>query len=152
MRNHTLRIFVVLASVLIFSGMSEAREGGRHRSGLRATTEISATGHRSVLCMRATGHLSCGCDTASYFGVRLSVHRNGKHDLDLAENWRYLKQSPVPCAPCAAWRRGHVLAITGGGPGGWHVKDFNSGRGVTHEYVTASFPGYRFAVPADLRL
>jgi hypothetical protein len=152
MLNMALRIFVVLASVLIFKSTCEAREGGRHRSGLRATTEISATGHRSALCARAVGYLSCGCDTASYFGVRVSVHKNGKHDLDLAWNWRYLKQSPGPCAPCAAWRPGHVLAITGGGPGAWHVKDFNSGSGITHEYMTASFPGYRFAVPADLRL
>lgn len=129
----------------------EPRQGHR-RSGLQASSGISAIGYRSSLCAAATGHLSCGCDTASYFGVRISTYPNGRHDLDLASNWGYLNQSPSPCVGCAAWRHGHVMAIIGGGPGGWRVRDFNSGRGVTHEYVAASFPGYRFAIPADLKL
>jgi hypothetical protein len=125
---------------------------GAHRSGLTATADIAVVGSRSSLCARAVGHLSCGCETASYFGVRHSVYANGKHDLDLASNWRYLPQSPGPCVGCAAWRSGHVMAIVGGGPGGWQVKDFNSGRGLTHSYSVASFRGYRFAHPQDLHL
>jgi hypothetical protein len=123
-----------------------------HRSGLRANEEIAVVGHRSSTCAHAVGGLSCGCDTARYFGVRISVHRNGKHDLDLASNWRYLKQSSGPCVGCAAWRSGHVMAIVGGRPGAWEVMDFNSGHGRTHSYTVARFPGYRFAVPADLQL
>lgn len=123
-----------------------------HRSGLLATGDIAVVGHRSSMCARITGHLSCGCETASYFGVRNAVYASGRHDLDLASNWRYLPQSPGPCVGCAAYRSGHVMAITGGGPGGWTVKDFNSGRGLTHTYTTASFRGYRFAHPQDLHL
>jgi hypothetical protein len=135
-----------------FSAKRHRMRTGHHRSWLLAPTEISAVGHRSSLCARAVGHLSCGCDTASYFGVRRSVYANGKHDLDLASNWRHLRQSPGPCVNCAAWRPGHVMAIVGGGPGGWRVMDFNSGHGITHEYVVAHFRGYRFAHPQDIQL
>ncbi len=130
----------------------DRRPTGSRRSGLTARSEITTVGYRSALCATATGGLSCGCDTASYFGVRISVRADGKHDLDLASNWGRLKQSPGPCVNCAAWRNGHVMAIIGQEAGGYKVRDFNSGKGKTREYVAARFPGYQFAIPADLKI
>lgn len=126
----------------------------RHSRHGRAeiNSEIVITGGRSAAC-RVDGNLTCGCETALYFGVRNNLYPNGKHDLDLASNWRFLEQSSVPCAGCAAWRNGHVMAIKSiDANGNLMVMNPNSGHGLTREYKVSSLPGYHFAIPADLSL
>lgn len=91
--------------------------------------------------------LWCGCGTARKLGLS-----NSDGHLNLASNYgRYFVQRSAPCAPCAAWRSGHVVAIVSGHPGAWRVYDPNGGprdhRGIRQaiEYTASSLRGYRFA-------
>lgn len=85
---------------------------------------------------------------------RLAAYWHLGKGLDAVSTWaRRFVRVAGPGIGIAAIRRGqgHIIGIIGGGPGAWLVADFNSGGHRNREYTVASFPGYFFVDPRQVR-
>lgn len=97
----------------------------------------------SIIGARPDGcpHAYCGCGLRKYLG--LSDVR-----LNLASNWaRFFPREAAPRPGLAAVRSGHVMYIeAAAGNGGWLIRDYNSGGGLSRLHVR-DLRGYVFVNP-----
>ncbi len=104
---------------------------------------VARAGQGTVIGGRPGGcpHAYCGCGLRKYLG--LSDKR-----LNLAWNWaRLFPHVSGPRAGVAAVRAHHVMYIEGrAGNGGWLVRDYNSGGGLSRVHVR-DVRGYVFVQP-----
>ncbi len=112
-------------------------------NGNRVRRIARAAGDGTVIGARPSGcpHAYCGCGLRKYLG--LSDKR-----LNLASNWaRVFPRVAGPRAGVAAVRNHHVMYIEGrAASGGWLVRDYNSGGGLSRVHVR-DVRGYIFVDP-----
>lgn len=126
----------------VYAGIQQFSARVHHRHGKRSYSRRNVNyGGVSVAGGRPSGcpHAWCGCGTSLHVFGRIIP------ELNLASNWRRFPPAS-PGAGMVAWRNGHVMAITGGGPGAWTVYNPNSGDGVAHVHTT-TLAGYHIVNP-----
>ena len=109
-------------------------------SGNRAYASVE---QGTVIGARPDGcpHAYCGCGLRKYLGL-------ADVRLNLASNWaRLFPREPAPRPGLAAVRSGHVMYIeASAGNGGWLIRDYNSGGGLSRLHVR-DLHGYVFVNP-----
>ena len=97
----------------------------------------------TVIGARPAGcpHAYCGCGLRKYLGL-------ADVRLNLASNWaRLFPREPAPRPGLNNVRRGHVMYIeASAGNGGWLIRDYNSGGGLSRLHVR-DLRGYVFVDP-----
>ena len=109
-------------------------------SGNRAYASVD---QGTVIGARPEGcpHAYCGCGLRKYLGL-------ADVRLNLASNWaRLFPREAAPRPGLAAVRSGHVMYIeASAGDGGWLIRDYNSGGGLSRLHVR-DLRGYVFVNP-----
>jgi hypothetical protein len=129
---------VVLAILIIFAQIFGSKAHASPRS-MQGVANVGTIAHPAG-CPRS---LFCACGLAQYWGI-------WRAELNKVSNWPHeFSRASGPGVGVAAVRIGgghhdHVIGIVGGSPGAWEVVDFNSGKGQSHHYTAAGFPGYIF--------
>ena len=120
-----------------------ARAVALDANGNRVRRVASAAGGGTVIGARPSGcpHAYCGCGLRKFLGL-------ADKRLNLASNWaRLFPRVAGPRAGVAAVRSHHVMYIEGrAGNGGWLVRDYNSGGGLSRVHVR-DVRGYIFVDP-----
>ena len=116
-------------------------------SGNRAYASVervyASVDQGTVIGARPEGcpHAYCGCGLRKYLGL-------ADVRLNLASNWaRLFPREAAPRPGLAAVRSGHVMYIeASAGDGGWLIRDYNSGGGLSRLHVR-DLRGYVFVNP-----